>query len=109
MRLKQLHQYLGELLEAGIEPDTIVCLSESIESLSGDEGMELSEIDTGALVTGPYREDPSPKLPAPLTRSGKVLLLTSVNQDYDRLENTHIFENLTVEEPEKAWPNGWGK
>ncbi|KKN85103.1 hypothetical protein LCGC14_0282720 [marine sediment metagenome] len=109
MRLQQLYEYLGGLLEVGVAPDIIVCLPESVGGLSEDAGMDLSEVDSVALVTGPYREDPSPKMPAPLSRSGKVLLLTSVNQDYGPLEHTHDFEDLTVEVPEKTWPNGWGK
>lgn len=102
MRLKQLHQYLGELIAANIDPDTIVCIHEDTE-------MELFEVDGVELVDGPYREDPSPLMPGPLARNGRVILLTATGLDYAPLERWHTTVDLPVEAPEKSWPNGWGK
>ena len=102
MRLQQLHQYLGELLAAGTNPETIVCVA-------AEDSQELFEISQCDLVTGTYREDPAPKMPAPLVREGAVLLLKGVGVDYSALDSTHLIGDLPVESPEKTWPNGWDK
>jgi hypothetical protein len=104
MRLNQLYQYLGELIAAGQDPETVVC----IHHFDGDLNMELSEIDDADLLTGPYRADPAPKLPAYLTREGTVLLLKA-GSDYSGLSETHQIHESPVEVPEKSWPHGWGK
>lgn len=103
MDIGQLHEYLGELLQAGVDPHTIVCLPE------GDDG-ELFELEDCDLVQGAFREDPSPKLPAPLFRQGQVIRLKSVGFDCSSIDPAdEIVIDLPVEAPEKKWPNGWGK
>lgn len=104
MRLNQLHQYLGELIAAGQDPETIVC----IHHYDTDVNMELSEVHDADLLTGPYRADPAPKMPAFLNREGTVLLLKA-GVDYSSLDGTHKFTALPVDAPEKSWPHGWGK
>lgn len=100
MRLNQLYQYLGELITAGLDPETVVCIH-------GDVDMEVMEVCDVDLLTGPYRADPAPKMPAFLPRNGTVLLLKTC-LDYDSLSESHQREDLTAECPEKSWPNGWG-
>lgn len=69
MRLAQLHAYLGQLLEEGVDPHTVVCAP-----LDG----EFGELSNAHLVAGPFREDPAPLCPAPLNSTGPVLVLATV-------------------------------
>lgn len=101
MRLRQLHEYLSALIEAGVDPETIVCIHQDVDS-------ELFEVNECDLVSGFYREDPSPKMPAPLHREGTVIRLKSVGVDYPDIDASHVIHDLPVESPEKDWPNGWG-
>ncbi|EDD8358793.1 hypothetical protein BXL72_21975 [Salmonella enterica subsp. enterica serovar Enteritidis] len=102
MRLHQLREFLDATLAAGVDPDTIVCIHDA-------DANELVEVTDADLMDGPYREDPSPKCPAFLIRSGRVLLLTSEAVDYGQFIEHHNREHLPVDAPEKTWPAGWGK
>ncbi|EPQ6932438.1 hypothetical protein ACUVZD_000081 [Pseudomonas aeruginosa] len=101
MRLKQLHQYLGELIAAGVDPDSIVCIHQDADS-------DLYEVDECDFVSGHYREDPSPKMPAPLRREGTVIRLKAIGVDYAELDKDYAVGEMPVEVPEKDWPRGWG-
>ncbi|WNL48591.1 hypothetical protein RKE25_23200 (plasmid) [Dyella sp. BiH032] len=53
MTLQGLHDVLGALLKQGVAPTTPVCITEA------GEPAELSDIE---CHSGPFRDDPSPKL-----------------------------------------------
>jgi hypothetical protein len=99
MRLNQLHEYLGQLLSAGVDPHTVVCIP--------TDG-EFGELSRAERVTGPFREDPAPLLPGPLQSRGTVLVLTSVLDDlYDILNRPEYESDREFPEaPDKAWPHG---
>lgn len=103
MTLEQLHKYSGELLKAGINPHAVVCIPES------DDG-ELYELVDLDLVNGSFREDPSPKMPAPLHRRGQVVRLKSIDFDSSLIDTEgQTVTDMPIDAPEKQWPNGWGK
>jgi len=105
MRLHELHEYTARLLAAGVDRNFPVCVTDRDRK----GGLDLCEVNEVLMVTGPFREDPSPKLPGFLVRTGKVVLLTSGAIDYDTLSRSHVVEYVPVEAPEKSWPNGWGQ
>jgi len=106
MRLQQMHQYLGELLEKGLDPNTIITIHDNTVNMDGDDSMDLYEVTGSELISGPYMEDPSPKMCGFYFRKGTVLLLTSCI-DYQPLYNEHYhFHEVPVDEPEKTWPVG---
>lgn len=102
MRLSSLYAHLGELIEDGVDPDTILCLPCELTN-------ELWEVDNCLSIEGAFREDPSPKKPAPLMKEGRVIVLTHVGSDLEFIEHSHAEHDLPVEAPEKTWPRGWGK
>lgn len=107
MRLKQLHDYLGKLLAAGVDPNKIVCIHGRTE---GKDVEELSEVSSARLVTGPFLGDPTPKMPADLAGNEQVLLLRTFTLNYDSHFNTTgvLVERLPTRDPEKSWPYGYG-
>ncbi|EAT2030497.1 hypothetical protein [Citrobacter freundii] len=110
MRLLELKNYLDEILNAGIDPDTLICLADT-----ASEPLELFEITDVTAVTGPYREDPAPKMPAFLRRNGDILLFTSSallsTHELEATENNNLYKirDINIDTPEKSWPKGWGK
>lgn len=83
MNLKQAHQYLGELLAAGVAPET---------PLAGLYQGWPCEIADAVLLEGRYNGDPSPKLSAFAPRTGAVLALVPIGEDPSDLTNdgTHV-------------------
>jgi len=102
MRLHELHEYTASLLAAGVDPNFPVCVTDR----DREGRLDVCEIDDVRMVTGPFREDPSPKLLGFLVRTGKVVLLTSGAIDYDSLGHNHAVDCIPVDAPEKSWPNG---
>ncbi|WP_408601654.1 hypothetical protein [Pseudomonas sp. PLMAX] len=107
MRLKQLHDYLGKLLAAGVDPNKIVCIHGRTEGTGVEE---LSEVSSARLVTGPFLGDPLPKMPAYLAGNEQVLLLRTFTLNYDKhFGATGVdVERLPTRDPEKSWPYGYG-
>lgn len=98
MNLKTLHTYLGDLLQAGVQPDLpVVSLVESWPC----------EIYDVAMLTGDYSGDPHPKLPAFAHRTGAMLVLVPITEDVSELLNprddtgvtTHIGNDLPLDSP----------
>lgn len=98
MDLKTLHAYLGQLLAAGVDPAIPV---------AGLVDSWPCEIHDVAMLTGEYRGDPAPKLPAFAPRRGTVLALVPITEDVAELLNpreasgvvTHTDTELPVEPP----------
>ena len=92
MNLETLHQYLGQLLSAGMDPKT--------PTTAIVEG-EPKEISDAYLVHGMYYYDPHPKMPANVRRNGTVLALLPINEDIsDALNEGRLKElPLPVEAP----------
>lgn len=107
MRLKQLYDFIGKLLEAGVDPNKIVCIHGRSE---GKDVQELSELSSARLVTGPFLGDPTPKMPAYLASNEQVILLRTFTMDYSScLHGSGVeAERLPVRDPEKSWPYGYG-
>lgn len=78
MNLKQAHQYLGELLAAGIAPETPV---------AGLSHGWPCEIVDAVLLEGSYNGDPLPKLSAYTPKTGVVLALVPIGEDPSDLTN----------------------
>ena len=78
MNLKQAHQYLGDLLAAGVAPET---------PLAAMSNRWPCEIADAVLLKGSYNGAPSPKLSAFAPRTGKVLALVPIGEDPSDLTN----------------------
>lgn len=92
MDIQTLHQHLGALLAAGVEPTLpVVGITENWPE-------EIAEVQ---LLTGPYYYDPAPKLSAHVRRHGTVLALVPANQDMaDSInDGTHTETELPVTLP----------
>lgn len=72
MNLQELHNYLGHLLEAGVDPN--------LPATSVVDGVPM-EISEARLLTGTYSYDPAPKLPGFTRREGTVLALMPCFED----------------------------
>lgn len=107
MRLKQLHDYLGKLLAAGVDPDKIVCIHGRTD---GKGVVEISEVSSARLVTGPFLGDPLPKMAPYLEGNEQVLLLRTFGLNYgDHYNSAGVsVERLPTRDPEKSWPQGYG-
>ena len=107
MRLKQLHDYLGKLLAAGVDPNKIVCIHGSTD---GKGVVELSEVSSARLVTGPFLGDPLPKMAPYLEGNEQVLLLRTFGLNYgDHYNSAGVsVERLPTRDPDKSWPYGYG-
>lgn len=94
MNLGQLHQFLGELIEAGTDRRLPVLLPGLNE-----EGLpqELSEAMT---IHGEYEADPAPLLKGYDVRVGTALMLHGVGFDMDTLKATHRSEWPLVDAPQ---------
>lgn len=92
MNLTTLHQYLGQLLKAGVSPDLPVA------GITEGWPNEISDV---RLLSGSYFYDPSPKMVANVRRDGMVLALVPTNEDVSELLNkkTHEEAELPVEPP----------
>lgn len=97
MNLRELHEYSGKLLTAGVSGELpIVALVQS----------ELCEISDAAMLAGEYKGDPSPKMIAFSRMEGQMLALIPISEDQAALTNpseagpaTHIVCDLPVEPP----------
>lgn len=103
MRIAQLRDYLTALMEAGVDPTTVVCVHDESPVTAA------CEVSDAILVRGEFHEDPAPKLCAYRPHKGSYLLLRS-NADYEGLLNgqfghVDILE-LPVDAPAKTWPHG---
>ena len=99
MNLKQLHSYLGQLLDSGMAPDL------TIAALTDEWPSEVHEV---RMLEGGFDGDPSPKL-AILRSQGKMLLLMTVREDAGDLVSgtgaekpTHAYIELPVAPPYKS-------
>lgn len=72
MNLGDLHQYLGKLIEDGIDPALPVA------SMSDDRPAEICDVQ---LLCGMYYYDPSPKMVANVRRQGAFLVLLPIGED----------------------------
>lgn len=107
MRLIQLRDYLNELMDDDVDPNAVVCLP-----FGFGEHQEFGELSRASLATGPFREDPAPLCPAPLSSNGEVLILSSVLHSVGAALSTDRYEvDFEIPDaPEKSWPNGhWYK
>lgn len=103
MRLGQLHNWLGNLIESGTDEDLPVCLSVVGGGLP-------SEVDRAVMAEGDFSADVSPYYAGFMQREGTVLVLVSGVQSLECLVESH---KLIVPEPDiplKTWPEGnWRK
>lgn len=92
MNLGTLHQYLGQLIAAGVDP------SVPVAGITEGWPQEIADIQ---LLTGPYYYDPSPKMVANVRTNGTVLALVPINEDTADIlnEKTHKEDALPVEPP----------
>jgi hypothetical protein len=93
MNLEQLHQYLGELIEAGTERRLPVLLPGA-----HDEG-QPQELTEAMLINGLYHADPAPLMVAIHQRTGPGLLLSGLSFDMDTLKESHTPTWPLVEPP----------
>lgn len=100
MNLKQLHTYLGQLLDSGVAPESTVA------ALTDEWPSEVTHIQ---MLEGGFDGDPSPQL-AVLRSEGKMLLLLTVREDAgdllsgtDTERPTHTDIELPVEQPYKVY------
>ncbi|RBH74633.1 hypothetical protein [Xanthomonas oryzae] len=66
MTLQELHNVLAAALSLGVDPDTPVCITQDGQVL------ELAHIECHC---GPYLDDPSPKMRAPLPVGPRPFIL----------------------------------
>lgn len=81
MNLKYLHQYLGELLAAGVPPETHVC-----SLVAGYP----NEVKGFVIATGAYNIDALPLLTTSRKAYGKVLVIVPVREHSGDLEAPEI-------------------
>ena len=76
MNLKQLHEWFGKLLEAGVDPKlAVTCLVDGWPC----------EVSDAAFATGGFKGDPSPQMVAFSQSSGHTLVLVPIGQDQAEL------------------------
>ena len=80
MSLRTLHTYLGQLLDAGVNPDIPVV------GMSDGWPCEIADV---ASLKGKYHGDPSPKMSAFDFREGEMLALVPIGEDVSDLINNH--------------------
>lgn len=91
MNLGDLHAYLGRLMDAGLAatlPVTVVI----------DDNLPC-ELVEAAILSGPFKRDPAPKLTPYRNADGPMLALVSVCQDPSVLTGTHKYEQPPVDKP----------
>lgn len=93
MNLEQLHQYLGELIEAGTERKLPVLLP----GANAEE--QPQELTNAMLINGSYHADPAPLMVGFHQRTGAGLLLSGLTFDMDTLNNSHVSAWPPVEPP----------
>lgn len=103
MRINQLREYLDALIVSGVDPNTPVCIHDA------DPAEYPMEVCDAKVLTGPFGEDPAPKMCGFLSSNGTFLLLQTVI-DYEPMLNARPplyseVENV-ADAPEKSWPNG---
>ena len=81
MNIKQLRDYYDRLLASGVDPFTPVC----VPDVDG-QPMEATDIN---LMAGPWREDSSPKLSAPILSHGQFLFLGTMDEYPWKQRNEH--------------------
>lgn len=76
MNIKELHEYTGKLLAAGQPANMPVTV------LIDGEMLEVQEVE---LLEGPYAGDASPKLTPSVSRTGRMLALCPVHDDFSEV------------------------
>lgn len=92
MNLETLHQYLGQLLSAGVDPKTpVTCMTDGWPC----------ELTDAAMLEGKYSGDPSPKMSAFSPCEGTTFVLIPITEDVSDLlnNNSHQAHALPVEPP----------
>ena len=96
MNIGQLHQYLGELIAAGVDTK----LPAILPGVSNEDSPQ--ELTGAMLINGPYHGDPAPKLGMSRSRSGAGLLLSGQCFDIDDLRESHNPEWPPVDVPTRG-------
>ena len=93
MNLVQLHQYLGELIEAGTDRKlTMLMPGNHPESAP-------YELTSAMLVNGRYYADPLPLASGAKLKSGAGILLYGLQFDLDQLKESHAPEWPLIDTP----------
>lgn len=87
MSLKSLHAHLGRLLTAGVNPDLPVV------SIADGWPCEVADIQ---CLEGNYKGDPSPKMPAYVSREGAMIVLVPITEDTSDLINDGSHRNIEL-------------
>lgn len=93
MSLKALHAYLGQLLDAGVNPDMPVV------GLSGGWPCEIANV---ICLEGQFNGDPAPNMVAFLRKEGPMLALIPIGEDESDLINSRShrwLDDIPVEPP----------
>lgn len=96
MNIKQLRDYLDTLLASGADPATPVCVAADAEA---------SEVNNITIASGPFREDPAPKMPAFINSSGQFLFLETCD-DYEWMSYARYPRLNGPQVPAKEWKPG---
>ena len=94
MNLGQLHQFIGEMIEAGTDRRLPVVLP---GLHAGALPQELSE---AMIIDGAYEADPAPLAKGYTEHSGTALMLHGIGFDMDTLKPTHRSEWPLVDAPQ---------
>jgi hypothetical protein len=78
MNLKELHEYTGRLLAAGVSP------SVAVTALVEGYPREIQDVE---VLEGPYAGDASPKLIPSTPKHGRMLALCPVRDDFSEVAN----------------------
>lgn len=81
MNLLELHELTSKLLAAGVAPTV------SVAAIVDGYPRELQDWE---VVEGPYDADASPKMVAYTPRSGPMLALCPVADDFSQVLNDHV-------------------
>ena len=93
MRLEQLYHWLGQLLEAGMDKDIPVCITNQ---------MLPTEVDRAVIASGFYYEDASPGYAGFMRRDGVVMVLLSGVESREQLASSHRLSMPEPGVPEKS-------
>lgn len=87
MSLKSLHAYLGQLLDAGLDPNMPVV------SINDGWPCEIADI---RCIVGRYHGDPSPKMSSFSPKEGNVLALIPITEDVSDLLNSKSHSEVVL-------------
>jgi len=91
----QLHQFLGELIKAGIDPR----LPAVLPGKSPDDDLP-QELCMAMIIEGRFQVDPAPLAKGYTEDEGRALMLSGVGYDTGVLEETHRTEWPPVDAPQ---------